>query len=87
MTDKSEEQIAKEKASVEAMKNAKANMDAALSRIATLEQAVEHALTGIKAAKQYIPNNVYVYAGSNQQQQSVHARIDYWADLARKALG
>lgn len=35
--EKTDEQIAKDKAAVEAMKNAKSNMDAALQRIALLE--------------------------------------------------
>lgn len=51
MTDKTEEQIARERAHVAAMKNAQASMTAVLS------------LTG---AKRYISPDVYTYPGSAQ---------------------
>lgn len=40
-TEKTEEQIAKEKAAVEAMRDAKSNMDAALTRITDLERMAD----------------------------------------------
>lgn len=86
MSEKTEEQIAKERASVEAMRNAKANMDAALSRISTLETALTSCVKALRETKGFISPNVYTYPVQNQT-TSVHARIDYWADLGQKALG
>lgn len=86
MTEKSEEQIAKERAAVEAMKNAKSNMDAALSRIDTLERAINYALDRMKANKQYVSGNVYTYFHSGQQ-KSVHTEMDEQIAHIRKLVG
>ena len=59
--DKSDEEIARERAAVEAMKNAKSNMTAALDRIKTLETALWNASGTISTLKGYIAPNVYTY--------------------------
>lgn len=59
--DKTDEQIAKERAAVDAMKNAKANMDAALQRIETLERALKSAGSSIVTLKSYIAPSAYQY--------------------------
>lgn len=74
MTD--EERIAANKAAIEAMKNAKANMGTAIDRIVQLERALGEAISGLRQAKDYISSNVYAYKLDNQNQQTVHARID-----------
>ena len=76
MTDKTEEQIAKDKAAVEAMRNAKSNMDAALTRIATLENALGRAISDLKRAKHDISPSVYCYPNGGSTAQTIHARID-----------
>ena len=84
MTEKTEEQIAKEKAAVEAMRNARANMDAALSRIVTLESALSAARDDLTRTKQYIGAGAYTYGDNNRQ--TVHAYIDTMIVRASKAL-
>lgn len=54
MTDITEEKVARDKAAVDAMRNAKANMDYALTRISTLERALKDARDAIAHAKGYI---------------------------------
>lgn len=83
MTDKTEEQVAKEKAAVEAMRNAKANMDTALRRITDLENALNRAIEDLKRAKRDISPNVYCYPSGGSNQQTIHARID--AEIASHA--
>jgi len=69
--DKTEEQIAKERAAVEAMKNAKANMDGALQRIATLERALGTAREGLIKAKSYIPADAYGYRSEKTRRDEI----------------
>lgn len=85
MTDKTEEQIAKEKASVDAMKNAKSNMDAAISRISSLELALGRAVNDLIRAKNNISPNVYCYP-SGGTPMLVHQRIDAEIAALRKVL-
>ena len=85
MTDKTEEQVAKDKAAVEAMRNAKANMDTTLKRIETLENALGRAINDLKRAKQDISPNVYCYPADNNR-QTVHSRIDAEIALLVKVL-
>lgn len=66
MTDQTEEQIAKNKAAVDAMRNAQKNMGSALNRIEDLERALKSASATISALKGYISPNVYQY-GSNSE--------------------
>lgn len=72
MTEKTEEQIAKDRAAVEAMRNAKANMDTALGRIADLERALSEAALHIKRIKDYVPAAAYSYGG----QKTLHNDMD-----------
>lgn len=85
MTNKTEEQIAKEKASVDAMKNAKSNMDAAISRIPSLELALDRAMNDLRRAKGDIGANVYCYP-SGGAAKKVHERIDDEIAALRKVL-
>ena len=54
MTEKTEAQIEREKAAVNAMKNAKSNMDEVLSRVATLERALSNASSAISRLKRHV---------------------------------
>lgn len=63
--EKTEEQIAKERAAVDAMRNAKASMTGALERIATLELALDSARRSIGLLKGYISPMVYQYSNGN----------------------
>lgn len=81
--EKTEEQIAKDKAAVEAMKNAKSNMDAALSRISTLEYELGVARGEMTKFKSFVPKDGYVYGG----QKSMHDVMDAAIARATKALG
>lgn len=80
---KSDEQIAKEKAAIDAMKNAKANMDTALARIADLEYALGKAISEIKRFKGYVPASAYLYGG----QKTLHSEMDETVALLGKRLG
>lgn len=87
MIDKTEEQIAKDKAAVLAMKNAQANMSAALERIATLERALSNASSTIGTLRGYISPSVYVYyTGSNANTKCQSVADDAMALIA-KVLG
>lgn len=64
MTEQTEEQIAKTKAAIDAMRNAQKNMGTALSRIDELESALKTASNTISRLKGFISPNVYQYGGS-----------------------
>jgi hypothetical protein len=85
-TDKSDEQIAKEREAVEAMRNAKANMAAALDRIATLEGALKATIDSLGRARSYVSPSVYTYPIGSAN-QTVHAQIDQWIASAQSKLG
>ena len=85
MTDATEEKIARDKAAVDAMRNAKSNMDAALARINTLECALERARANLTRTKDYIGRGAYIYPGNVSR--PVHDAIDEMAADAAKALG
>jgi hypothetical protein len=85
-TDKSEEQIAKEREAVEAMRNAKANMSAALDRISSLEGALKATIDNLGRARGYISPSVYTYPVSNSS-LTVHAQINGWIAAAQAKLG
>ncbi|WP_283419201.1 hypothetical protein [Sphingopyxis sp. Geo48] len=61
MSDKTEDQIARERDSVKAMKNAQSNMAAVLSRVETLERALSMASSTISTLKGYIAPGAYTY--------------------------
>lgn len=86
MSDKTEEQIASEKAAVEAMRNAKSNMTSALERIATLERALWNASSSISGLKNYIAPGAYTYPVSNTSRRCTEVADDAIAAIA-KALG
>lgn len=82
MTDKTEEKIAQERAAVEAMRNAKSNMTAALDRIATLERALDRAKISLSLCKGYVGPNVYIWTDNNRQ--TCHSEIEAAvADIAK----
>lgn len=81
--EKSEEVIAREKAAVDAMKNAKANMDSALKRIETLEYALSQARSRIGTFKDYVPSRAHVYDG----RKTLHTEMDEAIAAVTKALG
>lgn len=83
VTDKTEEQLEKERNAVDAMRNAKSNMTAALDRIATLERALETARTEFGNLKQYIPKGAFTYRGANTCQ----GLVDESVQKITKALG
>lgn len=86
MAEATEEKIARDKAAVDAMRNAKSNMDAALARITTLEQALAYARDNLVRTKQYIGAPNYTYPASGNA-VTVHASIDAMVAHATKALG
>jgi hypothetical protein len=80
--EKTEEQIAKDRAAVEAMRNAKANMETTLRRIALLESTLGSLIERHKATKKYIGADCYVYEGK----KTVHSHIDEAVTAAQAAL-
>jgi hypothetical protein len=54
MSDKTDAQIDREKQAVAAMTNAKSNMDAVLSRVATLERVLNNASSAIQKLKRTV---------------------------------
>jgi hypothetical protein len=85
MTD--EENAAKARAQVAAMKNAQAAMSAVLEHNAKLTSSLKIACDALASAKQYISGEVYCWKSDGQAQQKVHSRIDAQVTEARKALG
>ena len=71
MTEKTEEQIAKEREAVEAMKNAKANMDKALSRIETLTGVLKNAYSDMASVKKWVPADSYSYNAQKSRQSEI----------------
>ncbi len=63
MNDKSKEVIAKEKAAIDAMRNAKANMATALERIETLERGIGALILSANIAKKRLLDGAYDYKG------------------------
>ena len=59
--EKTDDQIARERASVEAMKNAKANMATVLDRVTTLERVLADASNTMRQLKTYIAPEAYTY--------------------------
>lgn len=86
MTDKTEEQIAREKAAIEAMKNAKANMAVALDRVATLERALDNAIAVLRWTKSHVGPSAYIY-GQVIPMVKATDYIDERIAEAQRALG
>lgn len=82
MSTTDEERIAKEKASLDAMRNARANMADAIGRIETLERALGAACSFIDDMKRYVPKDAYGY----QSTKTIHDTISENNDKFRRAL-
>ena len=85
VSEEAEAERQREKDAVISMRNAKANMELSLARIATLERALRNAIAAIKYGKSMISPNTYTYPG-NREQTTVHARIDQHIADAQKDL-
>ena len=83
MMDKTDDQIARERASVEAMKNAKANMATVLDRVETLERALKAASTTMSTLKNYIAPGAYTYPSSNINRKCTDIADDGIAAIAK----
>lgn len=81
--EKTEEQIAKERAAVEAMRNARSNMDAALSRIGTLERQLADDRRSIEYYKTFVPKSAYAFRG----EKTLHDIMDEKVFEITKILG
>lgn len=81
--EKTEDQIARERASVEAMRNAKANMTTVLDRVATLERALDSAKGTIATLKGYIAPGVYTYPVSGSSRKCTDIADDAIAAIAK----
>lgn len=81
MSEFDEQKVAKEKAAIDAMKNAKSNMATAISRIETLEMALQSARDRLSKTKGYIGPDCYAWS-ANGSQRRVHEVInDQLADI------
>ena len=61
MTDKTDEQLQKEREAIAAMHNAKSNMEKALARIQTLENALRKLGDLATEAHKHLPSTSYMY--------------------------
>lgn len=81
--EKNEATIAAERASVEAMKNAKSNMTNVLARVETLERSLSSAMSTISTLKGYIAPNVYTYPVSGSSKKCTEIADAAIADIAK----
>lgn len=81
--DKTEDQIARERASVDAMKNAKSNMTAVLDRVATLERALSNAAATMSTLKGFIAPGAYTYPISGNSRKCTDLADDGIAAIAK----
>ena len=86
MTDKTEEQLARERAAVASMSSAKANMENALNRIQSLEAALRSASRSITTLKGFIAPQVYTYSVNGNSRTCTAVADDAIAEIA-KVLG
>lgn len=84
MTDKTEDQIAKEKSAVDSMKNAKANMATAIDRIETLETMLRAAKSELRSMKNYVGQSAV--SSSAGDRMTVHQVIDHTIARIDKVL-
>lgn len=75
MSDKTEDQIAREREAIEAMKNARANMDRALARNETLQYALNAAKSDLQRVKGWLPVDSYLYESRISQRGAVDDMI------------
>ncbi len=81
--EKTEEQIAKERTAVLAMKNAQANMSAALDRISTLERALSSASHTMSQLKGFIAPHAYTAIISGNSRRCTDIADDGIASIAK----
>lgn len=81
--EKTEQQIARERAAVDAMKSAKSNMTEALGRIETLERALLSAQAAIGTLKGYIAPQVFTYPVSGNSRRCTEVADDAMAAIAK----
>lgn len=81
--DKTDDQIARERASVEAMKNAKANMATVLARVETLERALDCAKGTMSTLKGFIAPSAYTYPVSGNSRKCTDLADDGIAAIAK----
>lgn len=81
--EKTDDQIARERASVEAMKNAKANMATVLDRVETLERALKTASSTMSTLKGFIAPGAYTYPVSGNSRKCIDLADDGIAAIAK----
>ena len=81
--EKTEDQIARERASVEAMKNAKSNMATVLDCVATLERALSNASGAMSTPKGFIAPGAYTYPVSGNSRKYTDLADDAIAAIAK----
>lgn len=77
-TEKSEEQIVREKKAVDQLRGAKSAMEQALDRINDLERVLKRAREHLVECKRYISPEVYTYREGATKQETVHQKIAGW---------
>lgn len=75
MTEKTEEDIEKDRAAIAAMKNAKSNMEAAIARVSDLERALSRARDSILRFKSFVPEAAYSYGGKTKLWDEIDAAV------------
>lgn len=83
MSEKTEEQIAKEVAAVASMKGAKSQMQAVLERVETLERALRSAQSSIGTLKGYIAPGAYTYPVSGTSRKCTDVADAASAEIAK----
>lgn len=86
MADKTEEQIAAEKAAVASLRGAKANIETVLARCVTLENALRVAGENLRHAKNYVGERAYIY-GTNGPTKAIRDHLEDQAQAALKLVG
>jgi hypothetical protein len=72
---KTEEQLQKEREAVDAMRNAKSNMDKALARIQTLENALKEFGGLATSTAKHIPDGSYLYKSESTVREDFKTRV------------
>ena len=75
MTEKTEEQIAKEREATEAMKNAKSNMDRVLARVETLTRVLQQAKNDLALVKDWVPQSAYGWRSDTPRHTEINNMI------------
>lgn len=81
--EKTEDLIARERAAVEAMKNAKSNMATVLARVETLERALDCAKGTMSTLKGYIAPGAYTYPVGGNSRKCADIADDAIAAIAK----